>query len=300
VQPGTLTCGAFGEDTVYYPIGGGQVNGTRGPLGSNFGSNALQSTIGHANYNALEAQRPPHQRTPRVLRRLHLRQIARSVLKHRRRSEPLQPRAQLCLSSFDVKQNFVLSYEYQLPFDRFLHPNRLTSGWSLSGITRFATGFPITMINNGDNSLIGTNPNGINNSSIDEPDYNGGPLHLNHNPRTNGNNYFNAAAFSMNALGTPGNAKRRFFYGPGADNYDMAVAKKLSLTESKSLLFRVEGFNVFNHTQFNGPAPSTATSAAPPSATRSAPRRPRILQGAPEVQLLAQQVQWQPDWPRAA
>ena len=54
VQPGTLTCGADGEDTVYYPIGGGQVNGTRGPLGSNFGSNALQSNIGRANYNALE------------------------------------------------------------------------------------------------------------------------------------------------------------------------------------------------------------------------------------------------------
>ena len=58
----------------------------------------------------------------------------------------------------------------------------------------------------------------------------------------------------MNALGTPGNAKRRFFYGPGADNFDMAVAKLLSLTESKSLLFRVEAFNVFNHTQFFGPA----------------------------------------------
>jgi hypothetical protein len=56
----------------------------------------------------------------------------------------------------------------------------------------------------------------------------------------------------MNALGTPGSAKRRFFYGPGADNYDMALAKSLPLTESKSLLFRVEAFNIFNHTQFNG------------------------------------------------
>jgi hypothetical protein len=50
-----------------------------------------------------------------------------------------------------------------------------------------------------------------------------------------------------------GNAKRRFFYGPGAENYDMAIAKKLSLTDSKSLLFRVEAFNAFNHTQFFGP-----------------------------------------------
>ena len=37
----------------------------------------------------------------------------------------------------------------------------------------------------------------------------------------------------MNALGTPGTSKRRFFYGPGAENYDMAVAKNLPLTESK-------------------------------------------------------------------
>src|ERR1700710_1392685 len=52
VQPGTPTCGPGGEDTVYFPIGGGQLNCTRGPLGSAFGSNADQSTIGHANYNA--------------------------------------------------------------------------------------------------------------------------------------------------------------------------------------------------------------------------------------------------------
>ncbi len=77
----------------------------------------------------------------------------------------------------------------------------------------------------------------MNNSNIDEPDYDGGPLDLDKNPRTNGNNYFDSTAFSMNALGTPGTAKRRFFYGPGTDNYDMAVAKNLPITESKSLLF---------------------------------------------------------------
>jgi hypothetical protein len=66
----------------------------------------------------------------------------------------------------------------------------------------------MTLVNNDDNSLIGANPNGINNSSIDEPDYTGRSLHLNHNPRTNGNNYFDATAFSMNALGTAGHCKR--------------------------------------------------------------------------------------------
>jgi hypothetical protein len=280
VQPGTLTCGPNGEDTVYYPIGGGQVNGTRGPLGSNFGSNALQSTIGSANYNALELSA---RHTSGRLEFSAAYTYGKSLDQSSNIAEevnPFNPALSYALSSFSVKQNFVISYEYQLPFDRLLRPNRLSQGWSLSGITRFASGFPITMVNNGDNSLIGTNPNGINNSSIDEPDYTGGPLHLNHNPRRNGNNYFDATAFSMNALGTPGTSKRRFFYGPGTDNYDMAVAKKLPLTESKSLLFRVEAFNVFNHTQFSGPSSVDGNIGSSTFGNAISAAAPRIMQGA--------------------
>jgi hypothetical protein len=280
VEPGTLTCGPGGEDTVYYPIAGGQVNGTRGPLGSNFGSNALQSNIGHANYNALELS--ARHRSGR-LEFSGSYTYSKSMDQSSNVAEevnPFDPALSYALSSFDVKHNFVLSYEYQLPFDRFLRPNRLSQGWSVSGITRFASGFPITMVNNGDNSLIGTNPNGINNSSIDEPDYNGGPLHLNHNPRTHGNNYFDSGVFSMNALGTPGDVKRRFFYGPGADNFDMAVAKNLALTESKSLLFRVEAFNVFNHTQFNGASSVDGNIGSSTFGNAISAAPPRILQGA--------------------
>jgi hypothetical protein len=136
------------------------------------------------------------------------------------------------------------------------------------------------MVNNGDNSLIGTNPNGVNNSSIDEPDYSGGPLGLNRNPRTNGNNYFDTAAFSMNALGTPGDAKRRFFYGPGADNYDVAVAKSVAIDDARSLLLRVEGFNVFNHAQFNGPSAVDGNIGSSTFGNAVSAAVPRILQAA--------------------
>jgi hypothetical protein len=288
VEPGTLTCSAYGEDMVYFPVGGGQVNGTRGPLGPNFGSNALQSNIGHANYNALELSA---RHTSGRLEFSAAYTYSKSLDQSSNIGEevnPFNPALSYALSSFDVRHNFVLSYDYQLPFDRLVHssrlsPKTLTQGWSLSGITRFASGFPVTMTNNGDNSLIGTNPNGVNNSSIDEPDYSGGPLHLSHNPRENGNSYFDSTAFSMNALGTPGSAKRRFFHGPGADNYDMAVAKSLALTESKSLLFRVEAFNVFNHTQFNGPGAVDGNigSSTFGNAINSAP--PRILQLAMKI-----------------
>jgi hypothetical protein len=36
-------------------------------------------------------------------------------------------------------------------------------------------------------------------------------------------------------------------------NFDMAILKNVRLTESKSLQFRIEAFNVFNHAQFFGP-----------------------------------------------
>ena len=51
-----------------------------------------------------------------------------------------------------------------------------------------------------------------------------------------------------------GNAKRRIFYGPGINNFDLTLQKILPLAEAKSLEFRVGGFNAFNHAQFYGPA----------------------------------------------
>jgi hypothetical protein len=280
VMFGTVTCGAFGEDTVYYPAAGGVVNGTRGPLGPNFGSNALQSNIGHANYNSLQLSA---RHTSGRLEFDASYTYGKSMDQSSNIGEevnPFNPSLSYAISSFDVKHNFVVSYDYQLPFDQAFRPTRLTKGWSLSGITRFSTGFPVTMINNGDNSLIGTNPNGVNNSSIDEPDYNGGSLRLNKNPRKGGNNYFDTTVFSMNALGEPGTSKRRFFYGPGADNYDMAVAKNLPLTESKSMLFRVDAFNVFNHAQFNGPQSVDGNIGSSTFGNVISAASPRILQGA--------------------
>ncbi|MGA7924555.1 MAG: hypothetical protein WCA20_01015 [Candidatus Sulfotelmatobacter sp.] len=91
----------------------------------------------------------------------------------------------------------------------------------------------------------------MNNSAIDELNVSPGSLQINHDPR-NGQPYFNTARFSLPALGTIGNSGRRFFYGPGMQNWDMALLKTTKLIESKSLEFRFETFNTFNHTQFSG------------------------------------------------
>jgi hypothetical protein len=81
-----------------------------------------------------------------------------------------------------------------------------------------------------------------------------------------------------NALGTPGTARRRFFSGPGLDNYDMALLKTVGLTESKSLQFRLEGFNIFNHAQFFGPQSVDGNIGSPSFGQVVSANPPRLVQ----------------------
>jgi hypothetical protein len=152
-----------------------------------------------------------------------------------------------------MTHNFVATYTCALPFERLLGRNRVTEGWSLSGTTRFSTGFPVTLADDSDRSLLGTLGNGVNNELLDTPRMTSGPLEVNTNPR-NGRPEFNASLFAPETLGQQGNAARRFFHGPGIDNFDMQISKTVPVTESKSFDIRVEAFNVFNHAQFYGPS----------------------------------------------
>src|ERR1700733_11439859 len=250
---GQTPCGPFGEDTTYTTSTGRVIQGTREPLGPEFGSNANQATIGNSNYNALQVTLRHTSKRLNVLAGYTFSKSQDQSSNLGEAVNPIDPSLSKALSAFDVKHNFVVSYSYKIPLERvFGVSNGWTQGWEFSGITRFSSGLPVTLINFGDNSLLGSEPNGINNSGVDEPDYSGGPLDLNPNPR-NGKPYFNTAQFLENNLGTPGTSKRRFFYGPGLDNFDMALLKNVRLTESKSLQFRIESFNIFNHAQFFGP-----------------------------------------------
>ncbi|MGD0415672.1 MAG: carboxypeptidase regulatory-like domain-containing protein [Terriglobales bacterium] len=253
LAPGQTPCGPFGEDSTYETSTRKEYKGTRGPLGSNFGSDTNQATIGNSNYDALQITLRHSSKRLNLLAGYTYSKSEDQSSNIGEMVNPLDPAVSKALSSFDVKHTFVVSYSYKIPFESLFHASkRWTEGWELSGITRFTSGLPVTLLNYGDNSLLGAEPNGVNNYGVDEPDYTGGALHLNHNPR-NGRSYFDTAQFSENRLGTPGTAKRRFFYGPGMDNYDIALLKNVRLTESKSLQFRLEGFNVFNHAQFFGP-----------------------------------------------
>jgi hypothetical protein len=109
-----------------------------------------------------------------------------------------------------------------------------------------------------------------------------GPLNLNKDPR-NGLPYFNTAAFTENALGTPGNASRRSFYGPGEVNFDLALLKNFNFKESSASVPRLETFTTFNHAQFFGPVAvdGDRDSATFGQVVKSAP--PRLVQLAAKI-----------------
>ena len=62
--------------------------------------------------------------------------------------------------------------------------------------------------------------------------------------------WFNTAAFAQPAAGALGNLGRNTERGPGVNNLDLALFKNFSVTHGMRLQFRLESFNVFNHTQF--------------------------------------------------
>jgi hypothetical protein len=254
VMPGTPTCGPFGENTVYTRANGTIVNGTRSPYPNTIGTDAVYQNMGNANYNSLQISL---KRTAGRLTFLASYTYSKSMDWASSIQEQVNPfdfRKEYAISAFDLKHNFVLSYNYELPVNKlFRVSNRLTQGWALSGVTRFATGLPVTFQSFGDNALVQVQNNGVNSVSIDLPNYdpNLGSLNINHNPRNNPS-AFNSKLFSPNALGTFGSSPRRFFYGPGINNYDMALRKLTTVRESTSLEFRLETFNTFNHAQFDG------------------------------------------------
>ena len=252
-QGATPTCGPSGEDRFYTLPNGTKVAGTRGP---NFpypyyAKMQYYTTIGNSNYNSLQVTL---QRRAANFTFLTAYTYSKSIDSGTGENEYLNPynyHLSRALSAFDMKHNFVGSSSWAIPFDRVFGrmSTRLTKGWSLSGITRWTTGLPVTINQgSGDRSLIGG-------SGVDEPNVLA-PVTITdaHNLDASGRNlYFSKTSFATATLGTIGTSNRRFFYGPGLVNTDFGIAKSTRIKESISFLIRAEYFNIFNHTQFTNP-----------------------------------------------
>ena len=278
VMPGTATCGPFGENNTYYARDGRVIEGTRGPFSSSFAGFTHQKTIGNSNYNSFEASLRHANRFGDLLMGYT---FGKSIDQSSSLAESINPvngGLSRAISAFDMRHNFVTSYNWNLPMDRLLHKRgRWIEGWSLSGIVRLSSGLPVTLFNNTDTSLLGTIPNGINSDGVDTPNVLRGNLELNTNPR-NGRAAFNTALFSVPEMGQMGTASRRFFSGPGMANVDMALLKNVALSEGRNLELRFEAFNAFNHAQFFGAAAVNGNIASANFGQVVSAASPRVIQ----------------------
>ena len=251
LAPGQTPCGPGLETSVYTLANGTAVEGTRPTLGINFASNPYMRTIASSSYNSLQASLQHNDKYAQFLIGYTFARSFDDASAQQDLTNVLDPALSRGLSNFDVTNNFVASYDVPIPFDGYLPKDGLLKktlgGWAVSGITTFASGLPVTLSEDDDNSLTGT--------QADLPNYSpqGGKLIIHRNPRS-GLPYFNPNLFTPENPGTFGNSQRRFFHGPGLNNTDLALLKTFGFTESIKLEFRAEAFNVLNHAQFNGPS----------------------------------------------
>ena len=174
-------------------------------------------------------------------------------------------KAERGLSDFDIRQRFVWSNTWDLPFGlgrRWLESgpaSHVFGGWQLSGILTLQTGQPLTATLS--TALSGTQSNGT-----DRPDLLMDP-NLPANQRSP-NRWFNTAAFgpapifvdALGAFGIPGNEGRNVITGPGLSDFDLSLEKHIPLRERSSLTFRTDAFNLTNHPNFDRPGLILGTS----------------------------------------
>ncbi|MFB3921551.1 MAG: carboxypeptidase regulatory-like domain-containing protein [Terriglobia bacterium] len=166
-------------------------------------------------------------------------------------------------ANFDQTHMFIFNYVWDLP-----KPSNLVDGstsklvvgsildnWQVSGVATMASGLP----------------QGIGIGTISGLDLSGGGdgtrvdvvarPQLSHGARTF-DRWFNTEAFAMpavpdltdpnNPIVDPGNAPIFPVRGPGQNNWDITLMKKFPLkSETRSLQFRFEFYNAWNHTQFS-------------------------------------------------
>src|ERR1039457_1423831 len=125
----------------------------------------------------------------------------------------------------------------------------MLGGWEISGIGIMETGQPLGI------SLVGSEgSNGLANAT-NRPNVNGSISY----PQTVAQ-WFNPAAFSLPVAGQWGTLTKGAVRGPGRDNWNISLFKNFAFTETRGIEFRVESFNTFNHTQFNGVSTSFSAS----------------------------------------
>lgn len=160
-------------------------------------------------------------------------------------------------SDNDIRHVAVINYLWEVPLGKgrsYLNSGavgRVLEGFQLSGITTIQGGLPFDVYSTTDSERSGLS---------NRADLVGNPFAAGTNPNASqGKVYFtNVDAFAQPAYGAPGNIGRNREYGPGFVEFNVAVAKRMAITERVRMELRFEGYNVFNHPEFTNPGSDPA------------------------------------------
>jgi hypothetical protein len=151
---------------------------------------------------------------------------------------------------FDVRHNFVLSANYELPWGNGRRwgsswtglTNAILGGWKVSGIFQARSGFPITILDGRGSSLQavrgGERPNCVGDPTPSDQS-------LTH--------WLDINAFVRAPLGTWGNCGVGIARAPGYRNIDLGLSKRFNAGRERYLELRAEAFNLTNTPSFGAP-----------------------------------------------
>ena len=166
------------------------------------------------------------------------------------------------LTNGNNPQRFSLSYVYELPMGankRFLAYSdwrrHLVNGWSLSGVTSLASGDPLALrpqFNNTGGVVSSLRVNVA--PGVDPQVANPGP-----------ELWFNPAAFDQPPDFTIGNASRTHptLRSPGSQNHDLSFTKRFPLAADRTVEFSAMGLNFLNHANWTDPDVVIGPASAP-------------------------------------
>lgn len=160
------------------------------------------------------------------------------------------------VTTLSLQHSFVADYGWDLPVLKLLgRPagaagRKLLEGWRVNGITTLRSGFPLEISSGRDNFGSG-NARGQRPNLVAGADVRAGTKDYR---TSNTHNYINRDAFTPNLRAQYGNLGGWRLTGPGSQVFDFSIFKNTAIGDRATVQFRTEFFNVFNHTNFGGPA----------------------------------------------
>ena len=171
--------------------------------------------------------------------------------------------AEYSISAYDQRHTLVWNGRYDMPWERALTggvAKAVLGGWSVNWIYSYGSGLPFNINTSFLNSRSGSSDE--NDRPNLRPGFSNNPIHgttagcqgiqAGQKLRTP-ERWYDPCAFELPDAGFFGNLGRNTVTLPNVNQVDFTIVKNTALTESKSLEFRAEFFNLFNRTHFGTP-----------------------------------------------